>query len=347
MNKNESKHISNQDPTSEERKKDHIELAFQSQNTIAEIDSRFYYEPILAGHPPSEFKVGTSLLGKVFDFPIWVSSMTGGTAYAKTINTNLARACKKYNLGMGLGSCRSLLYDDEMLDDFNVRHLIGDRPLYANLGIAQLEELVEDNQTNKITALLDKLSADGLIVHINPLQEWLQPEGDRYFQSPLITIQKLLDQADYPIIVKEVGQGMGKESLRSLLQLPIQAIDFAANGGTNFSKLELLRGDKMMADSMAPIVTVGHSASEMADLVNELTYEMGNEIKCREIIVSGGIKNFLDGYYCIEKLGLPAIYGQASTLLRYAKESYNQLDVYLAQQIEGLKIAYSFLKIKE
>lgn len=347
MNIKETKHIKPLDPTSVERKKDHIELAFQSQNTIAEIDHRFYYEPILSGHPRKDFKAEIPLLGNVFDFPIWVSSMTGGTAYAKTINTNLARICKKYNLGMGLGSCRSLLYDDEMLDDFNVRHLIGDRPLYANLGIAQVEELVEAHQTNKITILLDKLSADGLIVHINPLQEWLQPEGDRYFQSPILTLKKLLDQSEYPIIVKEVGQGMGKESLRALLQLPIQAIDFAANGGTNFSKLELLRGEKIVADSMAPIVTVGHSAAEMVNLVNELTYEMGNEVKCREVIVSGGIKNFLDGYYCIEKLGLPAIYGQASTLLKYAKESYNQIDAYLAQQIEGLKLAYSFLKIKE
>ena len=334
------------DPTSVSRKKDHIELAIKSQTSPQDIDNRFYYEPILSGHPDSNTIPETKLLRDSFQYPLWVSSMTGGTTYAKIINTNLAKACAKYNLGMGLGSCRSLLYSDKMLDDFAVRKVIGDRPLYANLGIAQIEELINDGQLQRIDFLLDKLSANGLIIHINPLQEWLQPEGDYYSNPPLESISRILEHLDAPIIVKEVGQGMGIESIKALLALPIQAIDFAANGGTNFSKLELLRGDKSTLDSLGPLVNVGHSAIEMVQLTNQAKADLGEKMLCKEIIVSGGIKNFLDGYHCIQSLELPAIYGQASSLLKYAKNSFEELDQYISLQIEGLKVAYSFIRIK-
>ena len=112
---------------------------------------------------------------------MWVSSMTGGTAWAKTINHNLARACKDFGMGMGLGSCRSLLHSNDTFSDFNVRPFIGeDLPLYANLGIAQVEELLERGQLRKVKELVDKLEADGLIIHINPLQEWLQPTAKNW-----------------------------------------------------------------------------------------------------------------------------------------------------------------------
>ena len=336
--------IEQQDPTAEERKKDHIDLAFKSQTLISDIDSRFYYEPILQGHPTENSIPSVHLLGKTFGVPIWVSSMTGGTALAKTINYNLAKACNHFGMGMGLGSCRSLLYSDEKLEDFNVRKIIGDKPLYANLGIAQVEELVNEGKYLVINELIDKLSADGLIIHINPLQEWLQPEGDRYFQSPIDTIKKTLEHLDYPIIIKEVGQGMGPKSIMELLKLPIQALDFAAHGGTNFSKLELLRSDEESAESMIPLTRVGHSAAEMVGFVNEGVNALKDDLKCKEIIVSGGIKNYLDGYYCLDSLSLPAVYGQASSFLRYAKEGYEPLERYISGQIKGLKVAYAFLR---
>ena len=159
--------MENSDPTAFERKKDHIDLAFQSQVLHKDVDQRFYYEPLLSGHPLPSSNARTSFLGCEFDFPVWVSSMTGGTELAGTINKNLALACKKYNLGMGLGSCRQLLYNHNNLTDFDVRKYIGDRPLFANLGIAQLEELVESGQTWKVDELVKRLSANGLIIHIN------------------------------------------------------------------------------------------------------------------------------------------------------------------------------------
>ena len=85
---------------------------------------------------------------------------------------------------------------------------------------------------------------------------------------------------------------------------------------------------------------------EMVQFVNDAVYALGTEINCREVIVSGGIKNYLDGYYCIDALSLPAVYGQASAFLKYAKEGYEPLAKYIDAQINGLKVAYAFLKAR-
>jgi isopentenyl-diphosphate delta-isomerase len=190
------------------------------------------------------------------------------------------------------------------------------------------------------------LHADGLIIHINPLQEWTQPEGDRYHNPPIETISRLIDKLDMSIIVKEVGQGMGLDSLRALMKLPLTAIDFAAHGGTNFSKLELLRCDETRKEALLPIINVGHTAIEMVEMTNQLLKEMGEEVACREFIVSGGVKNFLDGYYLTSKITANALYGQASGFLKHARGSFEELDRYVSLQVEGLKMANAFLRIK-
>lgn len=340
--------FSDDDPTAASRKQDHIEMAFESQVIKQELDSRFYYEPLLSAHPPKDSWPAFSFLNKTMKVPLWVSSMTGGTAMANTINHNLARACGEFGMGMGLGSCRSLLFSDDNLPDFAVRKWIGDDyPLYANLGIAQLEQLLDNNELFRLSDLVDKLEADGLIVHVNPFQEWLQPEGDRFQYPPIETIRRLIDKIpDLPIIVKEVGQGMGRESLKQLLQLPLAAIDFAANGGTNFAKLELLRSDSRRKETYASLALVGHSAEEMVDLTNELTAELGTNRQTREVIISGGVKTFLDGYYLINKIKLNAVYGQASAFLRHARGDYESLRSYVITQVEGLELANAYLRLR-
>lgn len=333
------------DPTAVSRKRDHIELAFKSQ--VSHLDERFYYEPLFAAHPTEASLVPFRFLGKTFKTPMWVSSMTGGTEMARTINQNLARACQDFGFGMGLGSCRQLLYSDEYLKDFDVRHLIGDEQvLYANLGIAQLEVLIDAKELFLIDKMLDKLKADGLIIHVNPMQEWLQPEGDRFKRPPIDTIETVLNQARYPIIVKEVGQGFGYNSLKTLLQLPLAAVDFAAAGGTSFSKLELLRGGAERQERYDELAHIGHNAVEMIDFTNRIMAEYGDTIKCRQIIVSGGIKNFLDGYYAIKKLSIPAIYGQASAFLKHARGNYDDLHEYIQSQIRGLELAQAYLAVR-
>jgi isopentenyl-diphosphate delta-isomerase len=334
------------DPTASSRKQDHIELAFQSRILTENLDSRFYYEPLLSAHPNKINGYPKSFLNKQILAPIWVSSMTGGTEKASMINKNLAMACKEFGLSMGLGSCRSILDSDDRLSDFAMRSFIGDQPLFANLGTAQLEELIKADNLNAINRLIEKLEADGIIIHVNPLQEWLQDEGDQITTSPIDVIRTVLREVRMPIIVKEVGQGFGPESLKELLQLPLEAIEFAASGGTNFSLLELLRSSEERKEAFQSFANIGHSAEQMVGYLNDLIPSLGPKVNCRNFIISGGITNFLDGYYHISKLNHNAIYGQASSMLKHAQISYEALHQYISLQIEGLKFASAYLRIK-
>ena len=337
-----------EDLTASSRKKDHIELALKSQVDRTSLDHRFYYEPLLSGHPTSEDQSSFTFLGKTMKTPLWVSSMTGGTEYANTINHNLARVARDFGFGMGLGSCRGLLTSDEYLQDFDVRAIIGDDlPLYANLGIAQIEHLYDEQKMDLISDLVNKLRADGLIIHVNPFQEWLQPEGNHFKHPPIETIKRVIDAfPNLKIMVKEVGQGMGYKSLEALFQLPLIAVDFAANGGTNFAKLELLRSDSQKYEVYSHLANIGHSAEEMVLMTNQIMSDLGGKALCKEVIISGGIKNFLDGYYLINKLSLPAIYGQASAFLKHARGNYKELYDYVSTQVEGLKLAKKYLTVK-
>ena len=335
------------DNVSAARKKDHIEMAFQSQIADGTLDKRFYYEPILSGHPSIEDLPSIDFLGKKMKAPLWISSMTGGTKEALNINHNLAKACGEFGLGMGLGSCRALLYSDDRLEDFNLRPIIGENsPFFANLGVAQLEELMEKNGLHLVNDMVTKLQADGLIIHVNPFQEWLQPEGDHFKKPPITIIQQCLDFFDFSIIVKEVGQGMGPKSLESLMQMPLAAIDFAASGGTNFSMLELLRASDDDRKHYLPLAHQGHSAEEMVGFVNDCSFN-ADQIKCQEYIISGGVKNFLDGYYLSNRLQHKAVYGQASAFLKHARGSYEELRKFVQAQLEGLAIANAYLTVRK
>jgi isopentenyl-diphosphate delta-isomerase len=228
-----------------------------------------------------------------------------------------------------------------------MRNIIGDDlPLFANLGISQVEQLLENHQEDKIRDLIDKLRADGLIVHVNPLQEFFQPGGDRLKLAPVTSIKRLLDVVTFPVIVKEVGQGMGPASLRELIRLPLAAIEFAAFGGTNFSKLEMLRSEKGTVDEYGPLASVGESAGDMVSYVNKLLTDEPS-INCRQFIISGGIKSFLDGFYLMKRLKTASVFGQASGFLRHAKDGYDELQQYVSYQVNGLKLAHTYLTIKK
>ena len=327
-----------------DRKKDHIDLAISSKTSPLERDDRFYYEPLLTMHPVKETSLSSFFLGKQFDAPMWVSSMTGGTGVARTINENLARGCKDFGLGMGLGSCRKILFDDEYLGDFQVRKFIGDQPLYANLGIAQINSLYAQKKMNVINDLISKLEADGLIIHVNPTQEWMQPEGDTIEgMTPLRTIEEVLNVIKGKIVVKEVGQGMGPESLKALMKLPLAAIEFGAFGGTNFAKLENLRDPR--TDEIDPICMVGHDILDMIGFIHNIA-QTENNILCRDYILSGGVNNYLDGYYYNELLQFNSVYGQAAGFLKHAQADYDSLSYYIDHQIRGYKYAKRYLTIK-
>ena len=326
------------------RKSDHIELAFRSQ--LSENDGRFFYEPLLAPSPDLSVIPSIEIAGKTMKAPWWISSMTGGAEKAGNINANLAKAAQKYGLVMVLGSCRPVLEQTESAADFKIRKLIGGQPLFANLGIAQLEELFLNQQSDRVKELIKTLEADGLIIHVNPLQEWFQPEGDKFQFSSIDTIKRCIDVFNFPLMVKEVGQGMGPKSLRALLELPLEAVDYGAFGGTNFAVLENLRASGVRAEEWIPATRVGHNAEEMTQWICDFQREGSLNIQAKNIIVSGGIKSFLDGYYHLLKVPHNVMYAQASPFLKYALLGEEPLFEYIESQLQGLAMSYSYLSLK-
>lgn len=330
-----------------DRKKDHINQAFNARVEKDAADKRFNYEPLLSAHPvgrPTSF----SFAGKTMRLPLWISSMTGGTAQAGMINSNLARACNEFGLGMGVGSCRILLENERHFDDFNLRPIIGNEsPFYANLGIAQLEHLVDQKATDKISKLIELLQADGIIIHINPLQEAFQPEGEIFKRPPIETLQEFLKtNSNIRVIVKEVGQGMGPESIKRLLDLPIEAVEFGALGGTNFTLLELLRSQEKELTAFEAFGRVGHTAEDMTHMVNDIV-SSSNTYSCKQLIISGGITNILDGYYLQQLCRLPSVIGMGSALLKVAAGEYEELRNYLQQVEKSYQLASSYLRIRK
>jgi isopentenyl-diphosphate delta-isomerase len=350
-----------------DRKSHHLELAEKSQLDSARLNSLFDYEPLMSGFPEKDLMESPIKIGKkMVKQPLWISSMTGGTGEAGAINKALAKIAGEFGLGMGLGSCRPLLESDKYFDDFNLRPLIGEEGvLFANFGLAQVfEELSKDNGL-RLLGICERLQVDGVFLHINPLQEWYQPEGDRWTESPLVAIEKLgelLKSKGILLGVKEVGQGMGPRSLEALIEGPADLIEFGAFGGTNFSLLERLRGpDKDHAsEERNPVKSitfqpysktkefcfVGHSAKEMVSHVNRIIGENKALKDQKTFIVSGGIRSFLEGHYLVENLEGRGLYAMAKPFLEAAQLGEDSLRSFVQSELEGLTLAKTFLRAK-
>ncbi len=327
-----------------DRKLDHIRLTNDAQSNSGLINNSFDYEPLLSAH--RDLDISKDFLGKKIDAPLWISSMTGGTGEAAYINQNLSKVAGKHNIGLGLGSCRPLLTSNEFFEDFNLKANLNGAPFWANLGIAQIDELLTQSKVELVSGLCESLGVDGLIIHVNPLQEWFQPEGDRFLRSPIEIIEDFLNTSQIPVIVKEVGQGMGPRSLKRLMSLPIEAIEFAAFGGTNFSKLEMLRNEKISSVHEC-LANVGHNAMQMVEMSNKIILENESTIKCRNFIISGGIRDYLFGLELVQRSLGNCVFAMASPFLNYASKSEQELDQFVSEIIKGLKVASSFLHLKD
>lgn len=336
------------DDSSFERKEGHILLSASSQTSAKFLDPRFNYEPLLYS---TNINLERKVLNKTVRAPLWISSMTGGTEKAKLLNTHLAQVAYDFGLGMGLGSIRPLLFNEDRLSDFNMRKILGpDLPLFGNIGIAQVEELIKLNKLSTLDEICKKLELDGLFIHINLLQEWFQPEGDILETSPLEILNRALEKLKTPLLVKEVGHGFGPKSLEILWNLPIAGIEFGAFGGTNFSLIEEKRKAKQDQSTRTelehPLIYVGHSASEMLDSVFALQKKPTSENNKKLIIASGGMKNFLDGYYALQKLpGENTLYAQAKEFIIRAHDR-DLLNKFVEHEVKGLKMAYQVLQLK-
>ncbi len=317
------------------RKDDHIDLAIASQHNFR--DDRFEYEPMYGVHP--DFKPDPFIfLGKKMNYPFWISSMTGGGSDSKKYNEIFASVCGDLGLGMGLGSCRALMEDQSLIKDFDLRSLLGpEAPFFMNLGIAQIAELISNGELNKLNDVLGALQADGLIVHINPLQEFFQPEGDLIVERPIDIVEKLKMKFLGTIVVKEIGQGMGSRSLKALSDLEIDGLELAGFGGTNFTKLEQIRTKS--PENEFEFQSVGEPAIEMIRCLNELKSSM-------DIIISGGMNDPLEAYYHQSLCNNNSVIGQAHKVLEMAQLGRENLKTYITRFVLKMRLAQNYLTIK-
>ncbi|MDY7039882.1 MAG: type 2 isopentenyl-diphosphate Delta-isomerase [Chloroflexota bacterium] len=224
------------------RKADHLRIALEEDVRFHSVTTGFeryrFVHQALPEISMDQIDLTTSLLGKRLRAPLLISSMTGGTSQAAIINRNLARAAQTHGLAMGVGSQRAGLEEPETADSYRVRDVAPDILLLANLGAVQLNHGYGVDHCRRA---VEMIAADALILHLNPLQEALQDEGDTDFQALLSKIEAVCRALPVPVVVKEVGWGISETVARQLAGAGVAAIDVAGAGGTSWSEVEARR----------------------------------------------------------------------------------------------------------
>jgi isopentenyl-diphosphate delta-isomerase len=222
-----------------DRKKDHVELSVSGEVDYQTSTGFEHYQFVHNALPEmnlEDVSTDATLLGYTFSFPLFISSMTGGYTDAGAVNAIIAEFCESYNLPFGVGSQRIMLEDQDAISSFSiVREKAPDAFIAANIGGAQL---VGGLSKNELDLLIDSIEANAVIVHLNPLQELMQPEGDRKFRGIEDGIKQLCSDSPVPVIVKETGAGISGSVARRLLQAGVSVIDVAGAGGTSWAKVE-------------------------------------------------------------------------------------------------------------
>ncbi|MCC5925289.1 MAG: type 2 isopentenyl-diphosphate Delta-isomerase [Bacteroidetes bacterium] len=227
------------------RKADHIRLTVDNQSAYtfnAGFERYRFRHNALPELNLSDISTEAKLLGTTFSMPLFISSMTGGFAGASQVNEIIASVCESQNIPFGVGSQRAILEKPETIESFSiVRKKAPNAFIAGNIGGAQL---AGNLPVESINILIDSIRADAIIVHLNPLQELMQPEGDRNFKGILDGIANLASCTQVPVIVKETGAGISAKVALLLLQAGAKVIDIAGSGGTSWAKVENLRTDE-------------------------------------------------------------------------------------------------------
>src|SRR5262249_26805835 len=179
----------------------------------------------------------TEIAGQKLKAPLVVSGMTGGTAEAATLNKDLARAAERLGVGFGLGSQRAMALHPELASTFQVRDVAPKVVLFANIGAVQ----ARDMGTDAVRRLVEKVDAHALCVHLNPVQELIQEDGDRDFRGALAAIRELVELVGVPVIAKETGCGLSRQAARALVDAGVRTGDVSGAGGASWAGGEARR----------------------------------------------------------------------------------------------------------
>jgi isopentenyl-diphosphate Delta-isomerase len=237
-----------------------------------------------------DIDTSTRFLGHSLSFPFMISCMTGGYAGALTINRHLAEVCEQMGIAMGVGSQRQALQSKEYRHTFSVvREVAPTIPVVGNIGAAEVASMTS---ADPVRDLVDLIRADAFAVHLNPLQELLQPEGTPRFRGVLDGIRMLVQSLPVPVIVKEIGAGISGQVARRLLDAGVTIIDVAGAGGTSWAGVEVLRSrDREFAGRFWDWgISTAAALRETAALKQEKKFTL---------IGSGGISSGLDAAKCI------------------------------------------------
>ncbi|MBH8598385.1 MULTISPECIES: type 2 isopentenyl-diphosphate Delta-isomerase [unclassified Thermoactinomyces] len=234
------------------RKNEHIEIALNKDVTGKKVTSGFERYRFLHQALPeidfSEISLSTRFLGKRMKAPLLISSMTGGTKETGEINKRLAVAAQQRGWAVGLGSGRAAIEYPEVAETFQVRSVAPDIPLLANLGAVQLNYGVSVDDCRRLVEIVE---ADALILHLNPMQEVFQPEGNTRFRGLLSKIEKVCRALEVPVGIKEVGSGIDGDLAVKLYNAGAAFIDVAGAGGTSWIQVEKYRSKKPLLKEAA------------------------------------------------------------------------------------------------
>lgn len=296
------------------RKNDHLDIVLggQATSSIGTGFERVVFEHVaLPEIDMDEIELGTEFLGKQVNAPLLVSSMTGGPERAELINANLAAACEELGIALAVGSQRVAIETGQSAGlDRRLRELAPSIPLMANFGAAQLNLGYGREQAMRA---VEMIGADALIIHLNPLQEAVQPEGNRNWSGLLAAIERLARDLPVPLAVKEVGSGVSGRLARRLADSGVSIIDVAGAGGTSWAAVEAGRAQSPLEAAVArAFIGWGHPTAGAIAEVREA---------CPDTVVigSGGVRDGVDVAKAI-RLGADLV-GQAAGTLDVATVS--------------------------
>ena len=307
------------------RKSDHIRINLdedvQSGLTTGLEHYRFEHQA-LPELDLEQVDLSQELFGRQINTPILISSMTGGTEEAGRINRILAAAAQAGGIAMGVGSQRAAIEHPELAETFNVREIAPDILLFANLGAIQLNY---SYGLEHCLRAVEMIEADALILHLNALQEAVQPEGDIRWSGLLAKIETVCRSLPVPVIAKEVGWGFSKETATRLWEAGVSAIDVAGAGGTSWSQVEMHRATTpSQARLAAAFLNWGIPTSDAIINVRRGAPDM-------RVFASGGLRNGVEIAKCIA-LGA-SLGGMAGPFLKAAVRSFDET----LQTIEELR----------
>jgi len=270
---------------------------------------------------------------KFFDWniqaPFYIASMTGGEKHGRTINMNLAKACNAEGIPFGLGSMRIVNRYPASAHTFDVKEFCPDVPMFANVGLVQMNYGFGLKEINN---LVDSVKADGLFIHLNHLQEAVQPEGDLNFEGLFQKLADVLPHIKVPVIVKEVGHGMDAYTAKKLSEMGVKCVDVAGVGGSSWAWIEGRRQKNYKDEE-----NLGYIFRDAGIKTDESLIQCRKACPELKLVASGGMRNGLD---MIKAVSLGADYSScAKPFLAAAMESEEAVRALIQRYKKEMKCA--------